>query len=492
MSVNNKSIGFKTLVMMAMVCVFNFRNIINQYSELGPTSISLWLLGTVCYFLPMVLMMGELASANSGKKAGIYSWIESTMGAKYAFFASWTYFFANVFYFTSLLSSLIVYISWALFGSNLLVQGGGMMLSVLGVLAFWLLTFACIRGLDMLSRLAEVAGTAALILSFTFIVGIFYSVFVMGNAPAQEVTFISTLPDFANTDWNRLMTISWLLFAFGGSESIGVYVADTRGGNKTFVRAIVFGALLIGSVYVLGGYAISLTLKQEDVHLADGIFTLFLSLAQQLGLGTWVANLVGLTLTLAGIGGLAVWINSSVKSMFSELPEGLLPSSLTQTDKDGTPVNAFMAQAVLVTILMLLPALGVDSADAFMRAVISMAALNLLVPTAFLILGYINLRLKKNDMPRSFKMSENNTLALGTAVMMLVVFFFSAVITSIPAPHLFVDYLTGNALGNNANPFITLLINFGGLAFYMGAANMLWSRYEKQESYPVFTATVPA
>lgn len=480
MSVNNKSIGFRTLVMMAMVCVFNFRNIINQYSELGTTSISLWLLGTILYFLPMVLMMGELASANSGKKAGIYSWIESTMGAKYAFFASWTYFFANVFYFTSLLSSLIVYISWTFFGSNLLIEGGGMTLSVLGVIAFWLLTFACIRGLDILSKLAEVAGAAVLILSFTFIAGVFYSVFVMGNLPAQEVTIASTLPDFGNTDWNRLMTISWLLFAFGGSESIGVYVADTRGGNKTFVRAIIFGALLIGSVYVLGGYAISLTLKQEDVHLADGIFTLFLSLAEQLGIGPWIANLVGLTLTLAGIGGLAVWINSSVKSMFSELPAGLLPSALTETNEDGTPVNAFIAQAALVTLLMLLPALGVDSADAFMKTVISMAALNLLVPMAFLILGYINLRLKKHHMARSFKMSESNILALGTAGFMLAVFMFSAVVTSIPAPHLFVDFMAGNDLGNNANPFITLLINFGGLAFYMSAASLLWSRYQNR------------
>ena len=488
MSANNKSIGFKTLVMMAMVCVFNFRNIINQYSELGTASISLWLLGTVCYFLPMVLMMAELASANSGKKAGIYSWIESTMGAKYAFFASWTYFFANIFYFTSLLSSLIVYISWTFFGSNLLIQGGGVTLSLLGILAFWLLTFACIRGLDMLSRLAEVAGTAALVLSFAFIIGVFYSVFVLGNQPAQTVTFASTLPDFGNMDWNRLMTMSWLLFAFGGSEGIGVYVADTRGGNKNFVRAMVCGALLIGSVYVLGGYAISLTLKQEDVHLADGIFTLFLSLARQLGIGPWIASLVGLTLTLAGIGGLAVWINSSVKSMFSELPQGLLPSVLTKTDKDGVPVNAFIAQAILVSVLMLLPALGADSADAFMRAVISMAALNLLVPSVFLILGYINLRLNKNHMPRAFRMTENNSTALGIAGAMLVVFLFCAVITSIPAPQLFADYLAGHNLGNNANPFITLLINFGGLGFYMGTASLLWFRYRSRENAPFFGA----
>ena len=476
MSESRKVIGFGTLVMMTMTCVFGFRNVINQYAELGPASISLWLMGTLIYFLPMVLMMGELASANRGKQSGIYSWIESSMGPKWAFYGSWTYFFANIFYFTTLTSTLVVYSSWGIFGHNVFGPNSALSLSLVCIAVFWLVTFAVSRGVGLLSKLARIAGVASLSLSLFFIVASLVSVFVMGNAPAQELTIKATLPEFS--DWNTLVMISWLLFALAGSESIGVYIQDTKGGSKTFVRAIACAALVIGFLYCLGGYAISLVVSQDELDLTNGIFTLFLLLGSQIGIGEWIVNLVGITLAIATIGGLAVWVNSSIKIMFSELPKGILPDSVAELDEQGNPSNALWIQAVIVSFIFLIPGLGIDSVETLMKTIISMTALNLLVPTIFLIMSYMALRIRKNDNTRAFKMAESNKIALGVSGFLLVIFLFAAVMTSIPSPELFRTWLNGGDLGNNANPLFTLAINFGGLAFYLGMARLLWKRYE--------------
>lgn len=480
MSENRKVIGFSTLVMMTLTCVFGFRNVINQYAELGLASISLWLIGTIVYFLPMVLMMGELASANAGKKAGIYSWIESTLGQKWAFYASWTYFFANMFYFTVLTSTTVVYTSWGLLGDNFFGQDSALALAFTCIGVFWLVTFAVTRGVGFLSRLARIAGMASMGISLFFIIAAIISVFFLGHKPAQQITVASTLPQFS--DWNTLVMVGWLLFALAGSEGIGVFIGDTKGGSKTFVKAMVAGALLIGTLYCLGGYAVSLVVTQEELDITNGIFTLFLLLGEQLGIGNWIVNLVGITLAIASLGGLTIWVSSSVQAMFSELPEGILPERLTKLDERGNPANALWIQAFVVSILFLVPALGIDSVETLMRTIISMSALNLLVPTIFLILGYIALRLRKNDMPRAFRMAESNQWAVAIAGVLLAIFLVAAVVTSIPAPELFSAWLNGEDLGNNAHPLFTLLLNFGGLGFYVGMAILLWSRYENRKA----------
>ncbi len=480
MSDNRKVIGFGALVMMVMTAVFGFRNVINQYAMIGPSSMTLWFVGTLVYFLPLVLMMSEYASANEGKEGGVYSWVESSMGPKWAFFASWTYFFANIFYFATATSSILVYGSWGLFGRNIFGENAGMTLAASCIALFWINTWVCTKGVKWLSRLTTIAGSAALTMGFVFIAFALISVLVLGNEPAQAVTFQSIMPEI--NSWGTLMTVSWLLFALGGAESIGVYVNDTKGGIKTFVKGVIVAALVTGGLYILGAYATSLVLRQDDVDLTNGIFSVFNQLGSQIGVGPWITNFVGVILAITAIGGLALWTAAPAKIMFSELPKGLLPDILLKTDKQGTPVNALWIQAVIVTVLMLIPGMGIDSIETFMQTVISMTALNSLIPIIFLIIGYMGLRIKHNDMPRSFKISKSNTVALGISGLLLVVFFGASFVTSIPAPSVWEAYFAGQDLGSNANPWLTLGINFGGLTFYMGLAWTLYARFERRQS----------
>ena len=59
------------------------------------------------------------------------------------------------------------------------------------------------------------------------------------------------------------MTMAWILQAVGGGESIGVYIKDVKGGNKTFVRTIIGATIAVGIMYILGAVAVGLVVPTD-------------------------------------------------------------------------------------------------------------------------------------------------------------------------------------------------------------------------------------
>ena len=110
---------------------------------------------------------------------------------------------------------------------------------------------------------------------------------------------------------------------------------------------------------------------------------------------------------------------------------------------------------------------------------INMTASTSLIPVLFFLVGYIVLRAKKDDMERSFKVgSKNFGIAIG--VLLLALFVFVFVISSIPAPQDFAAYFNGTLAEGATNPVFVLLYNVLGLIFFLGFAEICWRKYEKK------------
>lgn len=95
---NSKKLGLWTLVMLTFVPTFGFGNITSNAVVLGPAAIPSWFIVSVLFFFPLSIMIAEISSANQNKEGGLYAWIESSLGPKWAFIGTWSYFIANLFY----------------------------------------------------------------------------------------------------------------------------------------------------------------------------------------------------------------------------------------------------------------------------------------------------------------------------------------------------------------------------------------------------------
>src|SRR5271169_5760148 len=68
----------------------------------GTSSVSLWVLAAVLFFLPTALVISEL-STRFPEEGGLYMWSKEAFGDFHGFVAGWTYWVYTVFYFPGLL-----------------------------------------------------------------------------------------------------------------------------------------------------------------------------------------------------------------------------------------------------------------------------------------------------------------------------------------------------------------------------------------------------
>ncbi|KRL50681.1 amino acid permease [Levilactobacillus spicheri] len=468
-------------MLMTFSAVFAFPSIVNNSITIGLATIPGYIFGSIFYFLPFILMVAEFASANSDKESGVHSWLESVLGSKFAFLGAWAYFFVNLFFFVSLLPNTLIYGSYTFLGKNVFEgDSGTRIISVISILLFWLMTWVCIKGVAWISTVTNLAGTARIFMGIIFVVLAFIVVFGMGEKPAQDFTFETVTPKF---NWTFFMTMAWILQAVGGGESIGVYIKDTKGGNKTFVRTMIISTLFVGLMYVLGAIAVGFVVPQSVLsgNFSNGIFDIFKILGNFFNIpGGVMVRLVGLILFLGSLGSLALWTAAPVKVFFSEIPEGVFGKWIVKTNHEGNPTNALIVQGVIVTFLMIIPAVGIGDLNSFLQTLINMTAATSLLPVLFILIAYIALRWKKDDMERTFRFG-NRAFGLTAGILLLCLFIFVFFMSTVPDPHLIAQELAGNLPKGEASPIGTLLYNVLGVVLFMGIAWVFWARYEKKE-----------
>ena len=235
-------------------------------------------------------------------------------------------------------------------------------------------------------------------------------------------------------------------------------------------------------MYVLGAVAVGFVVPTEVLkgNFSNGIFDIFKILGTHFHIPNGVmVRLVGLILFIGSLGSLALWTAAPVKVFFSEIPEGVFGKWLVKTNEEGNPTNALIVQGVIVTMLLIIPALGIGNMDSFLSTLINMTASTSLLPVLFLLIAYIGLRLKKDSMPRSFKFGSRQ-FGIFAGVALLVLFVFVFFMSTVPDPQLIMAEINGTLPVGEASPIGMLIYNIAGLVIFMGFAWICWVRYERK------------
>ncbi len=452
-------IGKFALLSMTIAAVFNFRNIINNNIEIGASSAISFLFATIFYFIPFVFIISEFVSLNKDSESGVYQWVKSSLGPKWAFLAAYAYWFVNLFYFTSLLPSILVYASYAFLGEEYIFSP--FTISVLSIVIFIFSTWVSTKGADWIGKITTIGSTLMLLMSFAFII-LSLGVLIGGMEPATAITVTSLKPTF---NWKFMGTMAWIFFAAGGSEAIGVYVNDLKGGSKAFVRTIIVSGIIIGVLYSVGSLLVNVFIKQSDLTYSKGVFQSFGALGSYVGISNkFINRLVGVVMLSSGLGALLLWTSAPVKVFFSEIPAGMFGEKTVKLNKHGIPARAAWIQLLIVIPLLIIPSLGTGNVEELFGVIINMTAATSLLPPLFIMIAYFNLRLNKDHLPRTFKMGSRK-LGLGITGVLLVIFSIAFVAAIFP---------------EGQNIVLTLVYNVGGVILFMGWALWKYNSYEKK------------
>ncbi|NOJ08087.1 amino acid permease [Vibrio splendidus] len=462
MSENKRStIGKFALLSMTFAAVYSFNNIINNNIEIGLSSAPMFFLATIFYFVPFCLIVAEFVSLNKNSEAGVYSWVKSSLGGRWAFISAYTYWFVNLFFFTSLLPRIIAYASYAFLGFEYIFTP--ITTAILSTILFAIATHISNNGAKLLGPITSLTSSLMLLLTMSYIL-LSGGALIGGIEPADPITIEAMTPSF---NWAFLGVITWIFMAAGGAESVAVYVNDIKGGHKSFVKVIIIAGIFIGALYSVGSVLANVFVAREELKFTGGSVQVFEGLARHFGLSEIIMNrFVGVVSFTAMLGSLLMWTATPVKIFFSEIPKGIFGEKTVALNKQGVPERAAWIQFLIVIPLMFIPTLASDTVQDLMSTIINMTAAASMLPPLFIMIAYLNLRLKLDHLPRDFRMGSRMT---GITVVSILIGIFTVGFFASTFP-------TG------ADIMTIIFYNVGGIVIFLGYAWWKYGKYEKSLS----------
>ncbi len=409
--------------MIVFLASYGFSNVTSNLVSIGLAAIPSWAIVALLYFLPLAIMIAELAAVNRDKSAGIYSWIESSLGTKWAFVGIWSYYISNLFYLQMVFGKLPVVASWMIFGKDIFSNQTVSWLPWLGIGLMVASTVIAILGVERFSTISDIGGHLTIIATLLFTV--FAVVGYLGHVTpsASQFSEANLKPNF---DIPYFSTFSWLLLAVAGSEIAGTYIQQVNKPAKTYTKSVLIAAFLLVIAYVLGSIAVCLLMSPDKVSsygIVDSQFIVFQVLGNNFHLnGKIVVQIYAFINLIASIACYVIWLESPIRAMFSAAPQGIFPKAITNPRADGTLVNALWMQCGILFVLMVVPLIGaMNKLEHFFVLITNLCSLSTIVPYAILAGAYLFYRYSNKQV--GFAIIKSRPVAIVTSIVVLFLSF---------------------------------------------------------------------
>lgn len=401
-------------------------------AAVGPSSLPLWLLALIVFFIPLSVATAELTSRFEGE-GGIYLWVRETLGPFAGFLCGWIYWISLMPYFGTILYFL---------GGLILAAVGGdpkntaAYLSISVVLAL-LVTGLQLAGLKYGKWLPNF-GTAGGWIVVAIVIGIGA---VLG-AQGQSATHFLHGPWVA--PWNFSTAILWatIFGAYAGAEAVGMLRNEIQGGMRTVLWVLVI--LGVGSliIYLLGTSAFLVILPQSELTRLAGFPDALRTGLSRVGLVAFAPAVIGL-FALSMMGSFTGWVGVGARLPFAAGLDHFLPAAFAwRSPKTGAPVPAILLQGALMLLMVFLSQAGTSVAGAY-DFLVAMAVLGALVPYIFMFAGYLKAA-RMSDAPgvwRPLGGARTSTLLGWTAQISTVIAIACTLVPNSGDPHPFLGFL---------------------------------------------------
>lgn len=350
----------------------------------GTSSISLWVLAALLFFVPSAVVIAEL-STRFPHEGGLYVWSKEAFGDFHGFVAGWTYWVYTFFYFPGLLfasASMGAYIGGAGFGhfaeNREFLLIGSVVLLVVAVMMN-------IVGLNIGKWLQNVGGVGTYV-PLLMLVGA--AVFLWHRQGSQTYfTFGKMLPHW---DWNTVNFWPQIAFAFVGLELCSAMSDEIHEPQKTLPRAIFTSGFLIALIYILGTIAVLAILPAEEVDPKSGAFQAITAASSILRIGAF-GILAAFLATLGNAGGVGTTVAGIARVPFIVGVDRYLPSAFGKIHpRWKTPHISILAQAVISVIILLLGQISENPRSAY-QILVDAATILYFIPFLYMYAAVIKL-----------------------------------------------------------------------------------------------------
>jgi glutamate:GABA antiporter len=434
-------------------------------AKAGPSSLTLWLLAGLLFFIPQGLAVIQLSSSYPDE-GGIYAWTKREFGEGHGFLCGWCYWINNVLYYPTLLLSSAV-IATYVFG----LGESGLADNWIYVLPFALVALALavvlnVVGLGTGKWLQNIGGISVYVPGLLLILLGVYA--ALTKASANPLSLSQLKPDLTNLPVLNLWAT--IAFAFAGLELSATMGQEIHNPRRNLPRSIYIAAPLVALVYICGTGSMLWLVPEKGINLVAGPLQGIANGMREFGNGwIWVAPAAAFCLTVSRIGGLGAWLTGSARVAFVVGLDRYFPSAFGRIHpRWHTPYVAIIVQAPLAMFFLLLSVLGKGtSVEHAFLILLDMSLLVSFIPYIYLFICLI-VHCWKNRRSDSLLVPGGAAGALIGGLCGLAITVLAMVVSMVPPPGTANIWLHEAKLGGGAL-FLVLL----GLFIYWRAKTRL-------------------
>jgi len=401
----NRTLGFKDIVLLNVTAIVGLRWI-SLAATGGNTSITLWILACIIFFIPQAFAVIDLTKRMPGE-GGLYIWARETLGPFHGFFSGWCYWASTLTYFPNLLvyiAGISVYIWMAGNSPNKAY------IIIFSLALLWFVAILNVIGLRIGRWVNNIGGYG------TWITGTVLIVFGIIAAGRFGLANPMPAPSFFTgiLSSEKLIFLASICFAFTGLELASVLGDEVRNPEKTIPRAIIASGFIISFIYILGTWAVMAALPTQDINIISGFLQGISVISLKMGFD-WAPQILAILITVGGIGGLMAWFTGSARIPFVAGIDDYLPKKFGETHpKYNTPHYAILFQAGMATLFLIMSFAGSKIEEAYM-VLLDTTLLVTFIPYLYLFASYLNVRWKENDPEKAFPKSRAFALTAGAS-----------------------------------------------------------------------------
>lgn len=343
----HRTLGVMDLVLLNVAAILGIRWL-STAAQLGPSSLALWILAVLIFFIPSGLTVMELSSRDSGE-GGIYLWSKAAFGELHGFIAGWTYWVNNLFYFPGLL--LFIAGAFLFLGGDAWLGLGesAWYNAIFSLSLLWIVILANIIGLRRGKWIQNIGAMATVLIFLLLLVSGCWAWVTVGSA----TTFVAA--DFAPgfSSFSTLTFFATMTFAFAGLE-----LGSTMGGEiinpaRSIPRAMLISGSIVTTIYILGTGLLMVAVPEGQINVITGIPQALSAIGDRIALPGLAVVGTALVL-LSSTGGLGAWVAGVARIPYVIGIDRYLPAALGRTHpRYKTPYVALITQAAVVTVLMI-------------------------------------------------------------------------------------------------------------------------------------------
>ena len=450
-----KAMGLGDLILFYVVTALSLRWIATAAAA-GPSSIVIWIIGCVTYFVPLTFCVLELSSRYP-EEGGLYLWSKKAFGEFAGFMTGWMYWTANLPYYPG-----VLYFA----AGNALFIGGDRWQHLSNSSLFFILTAAIglaigfvlnLVGLDIGKWLHNLGAVGTWLPALVLIVMGSMAWLRFGSATAINAATVVPASDLKN-----VFFWSTVAFAFGGVEGASTMGGEIRDARRNIPRALLVAGVIITFMYVAATASVLIALPAEDVTGLQGFMQAISKVGQRIGfegVAPWVALLV----TLSSVGGVSAWFAASSRLPFVAGVDKFLPSAFGRVHpRWKTPYVAMAVQAALAGIFIFLGQAGTSVRGAY-DFLVGMGVISYFLPFLYMFASVIRLQ-REPAGPDVMRIPGRRPVAILLAILGLLTTITSSVLACIPPaeePNKF--FAVVKLLGSSA-----LMVAVGAVIYWLG------------------------